>query len=109
MMNQSTFPSSACSGHFDLHCLQDQQAALRWVAANVRAFGGNPDQVMIFGESAGAFSVCWHLVSPQSTGLFRAALMESGTCDAPQFFQNAEIAAAYRFAFFSVFGGQLKK
>jgi para-nitrobenzyl esterase len=45
--------------------------------------------VTIYGESAGAFSVCWHLVSPQSSGLFRAAIMESGTCDASEFFVSA--------------------
>jgi len=42
--------------------------------------------VTIFGESAGGFSVCWHMVSQASAGLFASAIMESGTCDAPQFF-----------------------
>ncbi|MFM9035630.1 MAG: carboxylesterase/lipase family protein [Mycobacterium sp.] len=62
--------------------LADQQAALRWVRDNVAAFGGDPDRVTIAGESAGAISVCDHMVAPESTGLFRAAIMQSGPCQA---------------------------
>ncbi|MCA9664252.1 MAG: carboxylesterase family protein [Myxococcales bacterium] len=60
--------------------LLDQQAALRWVQDNIRAFGGDPENVTIFGESAGAFSCCYHLVSPKSKDLFHRAVMQSGTC-----------------------------
>lgn len=60
--------------------IQDQQAALRWVRRNVRAFGGNPKNVTIFGESAGCISVCSQLVSPGARGLFRRAITESGPC-----------------------------
>ncbi len=56
----------------------DQQAALRWVRANVSKFGGNPNQVMVFGESAGGQDTVIHLVSPGSRGLFKAAGIESG-------------------------------
>ncbi len=62
--------------------LADQQAALRWVRANIAAFGGDPDRVTIAGESAGAISVCDHLVAPESAGLFDAAIMQSGPCQA---------------------------
>lgn len=62
--------------------LADQQAALRWVRDNIGAFGGDPDRVTIAGESAGAMSVCDHLVAPESAGLFRAAVMQSGPCQA---------------------------
>ena len=62
--------------------LADQQAALRWVHANIAGFGGDPDKVTIAGESAGAMSVCNHLVAPESAGLFRAAIMQSGPCQA---------------------------
>lgn len=62
--------------------LADQQAALRWVRANIGAFGGDPDRVTIAGESAGAMSVCDHLVAPESAGLFRSAIMQSGPCQA---------------------------
>lgn len=58
--------------------LLDQQKAMQWVHDNIGAFGGDPGQVTIFGESAGAMSVGFHLFGmPSSQGLFRAAIMES--------------------------------
>jgi len=60
--------------------LADQQAALRWVRDNIDDFGGDPAKVTIAGQSAGAISVCDHLVAPESRGLFRAAIMQSGPC-----------------------------
>ncbi|MGI9125881.1 MAG: carboxylesterase/lipase family protein [Mycobacterium sp.] len=71
--------------------LADQQAALRWVRDNISAFGGDPAKVTIAGESAGAISVCDHLIAPESQGLFRAAIMQSGPCQA-----QADLAAAER-------------
>jgi len=62
--------------------LADQQQALRWVRDNIDRFGGDPAQVTIAGESAGAMSVCDHLVAPESWGLFRAAIVQSGPCQA---------------------------
>jgi para-nitrobenzyl esterase len=58
--------------------LMDQQAALRWVRSNARAFGGNPKNVTIFGESAGGASVCTNMASPTAAGLFQRAIAESG-------------------------------
>lgn len=56
----------------------DQQAALDWVARNAAAFGGDPENVTIFGESAGAMSAWLHLVAPGSQGKFGRAVLESG-------------------------------
>ena len=61
---------------------RDQLAALRWVKENIGSFGGDPTRVMIFGESAGGEAVCTLLASPLASGLFDAALSESGPCDA---------------------------
>ncbi|MFG2996961.1 carboxylesterase/lipase family protein [Streptomyces sp. NPDC048340] len=60
--------------------LLDQQAALRWVRANAARFGGDPGRVTVFGESAGGLSVCAHLTSPASAGLFHRAIVQSGSC-----------------------------
>jgi para-nitrobenzyl esterase len=59
--------------------LMDQQFALKWVRRNIANFGGDPDRVTIFGESAGGQSVYAHLASPLSSGLFRGAIAESGS------------------------------
>ena len=58
--------------------LQDQLAALRWVKANIADFGGDPDNVTVFGESAGAMAVGILMASPLAHGLFHKAIGESG-------------------------------
>jgi hypothetical protein len=67
----------AGSGMFGL---QDQQAALKWVRRNTAAFGGDPGNVTLAGESVGSMSTCAQLTSPSSAGLFAKAIMQSGSC-----------------------------
>lgn len=59
--------------------LLDQLLALKWVQRNIHSFGGDPDRVTLFGESAGAISVHAHIMSPMSEGLFKRGIMLSGT------------------------------
>jgi para-nitrobenzyl esterase len=63
------------------------------VRRNARAFGGDPAKVTIFGQSAGAFSVCAHLAMPASRGLFARAIMESGACADPLYFSRRDAEA----------------
>ena len=64
-------------GFDDNLCLRDQVAALNWIRDNIGAFGGNPDEVTVFGESAGATSVLALLASPLGVGLFSRAIAQS--------------------------------
>jgi para-nitrobenzyl esterase len=75
-------PALGADGDVGNYGLADQQAALRWVRDNIADFGGDPAKVTIAGESAGGMSVCDHLVAPGSAGLFRAAIIQSGPCQA---------------------------
>jgi para-nitrobenzyl esterase len=59
---------------------RDQIEALRWVKRNIAAFGGDPDNVTLFGESAGGLSTCTMLTLPLARGLFHRVIAQSGVC-----------------------------
>ncbi len=61
--------------------LLDQLMAIRWIKENAKAFGGDPDNITVFGESAGAISLCALMASPLAEGLFTKAILQSGNCD----------------------------
>ena len=63
--------------------LLDQVLALRWVKENIEAFGGDPNKITIWGESAGSWSVTHHMISPRSKGLFNQVIGQSGTVLSP--------------------------
>jgi len=73
LSQESTFHGSGNYG------LMDQTEALRWLHKNIAAFGGNPDNITIAGESAGSSSVCAQIVSPLARNLFAGAIGESGS------------------------------
>lgn len=72
--------NEVCPGNYGL---KDQVLAMKWVKRNIKAFGGDPNLITIFGASAGAASVHMHMMSPLSEGLFHRAIVMSGLATAP--------------------------
>ncbi|KAK4306049.1 hypothetical protein Pmani_022106 [Petrolisthes manimaculis] len=71
---------SVMSGNYGL---KDQTLALRWIQQNIASFGGDPEKVTLFGQSAGGASVHFHYLSPHSQGLFTRGILEAGTLFSP--------------------------
>jgi para-nitrobenzyl esterase len=73
--------------------LLDQIAALEWVRENIAGFGGDPANVTVFGESAGAMSIAALLATPRAHGLFRRAILQSGSANVVASLEDASRAA----------------
>ncbi|XP_033637444.1 acetylcholinesterase-like [Asterias rubens] len=70
--------------------LRDQALSMQWVQDNIHVFGGNPKEVTLFGESAGAASIGLHMVSPESMHLFKRAALESASATVPWGYDTME-------------------
>ncbi|KAM6930374.1 bile salt-activated lipase-like [Xenentodon cancila] len=78
--------------------LWDQHVAISWVRRNIEAFGGHPDNLTIFGQSAGAASVSFQMLSPYSKGLFRRAITQGGVALSPWALQKNPMALTKKIA-----------
>ena len=78
--------------------LEDQILALKWLKKNIKYFGGDPNNITIFGESAGGAYVSYHLVSPASEGLFEKAIIQSGGYNLISSYSLLDIQEAHNFA-----------
>nr|XP_023018318.1 venom carboxylesterase-6-like isoform X3 [Leptinotarsa decemlineata] len=76
--------------------LKDQQMGLKWVQKNIKYFGGDPEKVTIFGQSAGGSSVAFQVMSKGSEGLFRAAIAQSGSNIVPWAYQRSYKTLAFK-------------
>lgn len=68
------------SGNGGMNGIHDQIVALKWLRRELKRFGGDPDRITIFGESAGGYSVCALIASPLAAGLFQRSVIQSGPC-----------------------------
>ena len=78
--------------------LEDQILALKWLKQNIKYFGGDPNNITIFGESAGGAHISYHLVSPASEGLFKKAIIQSGGYNLISSYSLLDIQEAHHFA-----------
>uniref|UniRef100_A0AAG5D1N2 Carboxylic ester hydrolase n=1 Tax=Anopheles atroparvus TaxID=41427 RepID=A0AAG5D1N2_ANOAO len=85
--------------------LKDQLLALKWVNENIAQFGGNPDNVTLFGESAGSMSAYLHYLSPNSRKYFQRVICQSGVACSDAFFQVEPVEKARKLARFFGYTG----
>lgn len=81
-----------CTIHLGNVGMWDQAMAIRWLKDNAKAFGGDPELITLFGESAGGSAVNLHLLSPETKGLAHRGIIQSGTLNAPWSHMSAERA-----------------
>jgi len=74
--------------------LYDQAMAMQWIKINIHFFGGNPNSITVFGESAGAGSITAHLLSPVSKHLVKRVILQSGSVNAPWSHMSADKSKA---------------
>ncbi|CAF5072623.1 unnamed protein product, partial [Rotaria sp. Silwood1] len=72
--------------------ITDQRMAMKWIQDNIGQFGGDKNSITLAGQSGGSYSVCIHIVSPLSAGLFHTGIMESGSCDIPFYMYDKQFA-----------------
>lgn len=77
--------------------LWDQNLSIRWVRENIAKFGGDEENIMIFGESAGGASVTMQVITPYSKGLFKRAAIQSGSVTAPWALEAKEVSILVMF------------
>jgi len=89
-VTEGKIPASGCEG------LLDQIAAIDWVRENIRGFGGDPDNITVFGESAGGMSIGCLMSMPAARGKFQKAILESGAANTvTSFAESSETAAQF--------------